>query len=164
MKTKTGLLCVAAILTLPAHAGHAITDEASLASAYNLTFYVEPNLITAATYCLTFTTNGNFPNYPRSGTYTNNSASLTGSWYENGDEIMMSGYSVGEGDTFSFSGRLLGPSNSKFGGRFIDFFPTNTDAPISAGGTFVAIKVAAGCPAGDAQPHVGPIASAAGAN
>src|ERR1700679_983288 len=111
MKTKTGLLCIAAILTLPAHAGQAITDEVSLASAYNLTFYVEPNLTTATTYCLTFTTNGNFAGYARSGTYTNNSAGLTGSWYENGDEIMMSGYGVGGGDSISFSGRLLGPSN-----------------------------------------------------
>jgi hypothetical protein len=77
-----------------------------------------------------------------------------GSWYENGDEIIMSGYGSSGGDSLSFIGRLLGPSVSKVGGRFIDFSPK---------GTFALIKTT-NCATGGAKPHKGPIASATGAN
>jgi hypothetical protein len=164
MRTQTALLCLASILTLPAYAGQAITDEASLASAYIMTFYNEPNLTAGeSTYCLTFTTDGSVSGYPRSGTYSDSAGDFVGSWYENGDEIIMSGYGSSGGDSLSFVGRVLGPSVSKVGGRFIDFFPSESSAELLSKGTFALIKTT-NCATGGAKPHKGPIASATGAN
>jgi hypothetical protein len=132
------------MLTLPAYAGQVTPDEGSLASAYDLTFYIEPSLSAGASYCFTFTTTGFLSGYPHSGTYTDNTGDFTGTWYVNGDEVMLSGvYTLG--DSIPMIGRLLGPGSGKFGGRFLDFFSTNTNAAIADGGTFVATKVAS-CP------------------
>jgi hypothetical protein len=147
MKAKTAILCLASLLALPAFAG------ATLAPNYTLTFYGEPNLTAGSTYCLEFTTTGTIMGYKQSGTYTDSTGVITGTWYINGDEVLMTGYGVSYGDSVPFVGRLL-VSNNKFAGRYLDF-DASTNVFYS-GGTFVATKVTS-CPAADVR-HQGPAA------
>lgn len=62
---------------------------------------------------------------------------------------MISAASTGN-DVVPMIGRILSQA-SRLGGRFIDYFPTETNAPIPDAGTFYASKVAS-CPAAPAKP------------
>jgi hypothetical protein len=153
MKAKTSILCVASLLALPSLAGAALPAENTIGgSTYNMSFYQEKNLGTAGpSYCVTFTQDGSVIGYAQSGEYTDSNGVLVGSWYENGDDIILSNAEVdGQTDTAPMIGVLLSGA-SKFGGRWLDYVPTNGDAVIDAGGTFFATKVTS-CPADNAKP------------
>jgi hypothetical protein len=152
MKAKTAFLGLVSLIALPAFAGATPT----LGSFYNLTFYIEPNLAAGTSYCITFTTSGSVLSYKESGTYVDSTGAISGTWYINGDEVMLAGYGVTFGDDVPMVGRLIA-TNSKFAGRFLDY--GNSSGEFYAGGTFIASKVAS-CPAEDADaiPHKGPVA------
>lgn len=146
MRAKISIFCVASLLTLPSLAAAAVPAESTIGgSTYSLTFYLEKNLTPANSYCLTFTQDGSILGYSQSGEFTESSGTFTGTWYENGDEIMLSAYSSANGDVIPMIGRILSGA-SRLGGRFVDYFPTATYADILDAGTFYASKVAS-CPA-----------------
>jgi hypothetical protein len=150
MRAKISIFCVASLLTLPALAAAAVPAELTIGgSTYSLTFYLEKNLTPGHTYCLTFTQDGSILGYAQSGEFTESTGTFTGTWYENGDEVMLSAYSATNGDTLPMFGRILSGA-SRLGGRFIDYYPTDTYADIPGAGTFYASKVAS-CPAAPAK-------------
>lgn len=154
MNANTSILCVAALLTLPSLAGAALPDEVTVGgSTYNMTFYSEKNLTPEPnSFCVTFTQDGSVIGYAQSGEYSDSTGVFVGSWYENGDDIILSNSEAdGYGDTSPMIGVILSGS-SKFGGRWLDFFPTNNNAAIDSGGTFFATKVAS-CPADNSKPQ-----------
>src|ERR1700733_473818 len=118
MKIKTGLFYFALLLTLPAYAGHVVVDENAVGGAFNLTFYIEPTLYTGATYCLTFTKTGFLAGYAQSGTFADNAGDFQGTWYQSGDEILLSTIFPNAGEAAQMMGKLLSGA-SKFGGRYI---------------------------------------------
>src|ERR1700735_4422651 len=129
MRTKTGLLCLVSLLALPAYAGQAVPDEGTVAAVYNCTFYNEPTWVSNGNvFCFTFTTTGGYPDfegaYARSGTFTSSDGSWTGSWYQNGDEVMLAS-SIGSSEAVSMIGKLDGPSNTKMSGRYLDMDSSN---------------------------------------
>src|SRR5580704_17952217 len=129
MTAKISIFCVATLLALPSLAAAAVPAEATLGgSTYSFTFYTEKNLSAGATYCLTFTQDGSILGYAQSGEFTESTGVLTGTWYESGDEIMISAASTFN-DVLPMFGRILSQT-SRLGGRFIDYFPTETNAPI----------------------------------
>lgn len=117
-----------------------------------MTFYNEKNLTPRSqTFCVTFTQDGSVISYAQSGEYSDSTGVLVGSWYENGDDIILSNAeAAGYTDTIPMIGMLLRGA-SKFGGRWMDYFPSSTNAAIFDGGTFFASKVAS-CPADDPKP------------
>jgi hypothetical protein len=153
MRPKTSILCVASLLTLPSLAGAALPEEVTVGgSTYNMTFYEEKNLTaTGPVYCVTFTQDGSVLGYAQSGEYSDTNGVLTGSWYENGDDIILSSATSAEyADTAPMIGVILSGA-SRFGGRWLDFYPTGANTSIDGGGTFIATKVSS-CPAADAKP------------
>ena len=162
MKIKTGLFYFALLLTLPAYAGHVVVDENAVGGAFNLTFYIEPTLYTGATYCLTFTKTGFLAGYAQSGTFADNAGDIQGTWYQSGDEILLSTIFSNAEEAAPMTGRLLSGA-SKFGGRFFLFSTGDPGVTILDGGTFLAVKTTS-CPTGDAirTPRKGGTAVTAG--
>src|ERR1700678_1389162 len=130
MKARTVFLGLVSSIAMPAFAG-----GGTLGSVYNVTFYIEPGLAAGNTLCITLTKSDVNSPYTESGTYIDSSGAISGIWYVNGDEVMMSGYSSAYGDNVPFVGRLV-ESNSKFAGRFLDYI--DSAGTILAGGTFIA--------------------------
>jgi hypothetical protein len=62
-------------------------------------FYDEKNLNIRASACVNFTQDGSVLGYPQSGEWVDSSDQLSGSWYENGDELILSASSPSLGDT-----------------------------------------------------------------
>jgi hypothetical protein len=154
MRAKISIFCIASLLTLPSLAAAAVPAETTIGgSTYSFTFYTEKNLTAGATYCLTFTQDGSILGYAQSGEFTESTGNLKGSWYESGDEIILSAYSSSLTDAIPMIGRILSGA-SRLGGRFIDYFPADTNANIPAAGTFYASKVTS-CPASPATTFNG---------
>jgi hypothetical protein len=142
MKAKSTLLSIFALTV--GLAGHSTEAEPALGGAFNVTFYIEPNLTANAVYCYQFTTTGGILGYPVSGTWSVPSFSeWSGDWYQVGDEIIMD--SVFDGtNVLAYKGRLL--NATRIEGRFTQFDISGSTGSTQAGGTFLGVKINGSCP------------------
>jgi len=142
MKAKFALLSfVACAASLPALAAEPAIPN--VAASYNITGYHEPNLSAPYTWCFNFTTTaGSVLGFADSGTWTVPSYSFgwSGTWYRNGDELILHGVADGT-YLFSYQGRMLG--GGRISGRQVEFL---IDGSTDSAGTFFGSVVGAGCP------------------
>ena len=142
MKTKLALLCFLLLaVSVPTFAAQ--PPIPNFGGSFNITGYLEPTLGGAYTWCFNFTNTGTILGFPNSGTWNvpSYSPGWFGTWYRDGDEIILHGVADGT-FIFSWKGRLL--NSSHIAGRQVEFF---IDGSTDTAGTFSGSKVSAGCPA-----------------
>jgi hypothetical protein len=151
MRSKIALLsgCLIATLCTTANSEQMLPDIPAVSPYYNITFYAEPNLKAGSTICFTFTKTGGVLGYADSCTFTSSISS--GTWYQDGDEIVIWGGSPSnDSEAIPMIGKNVG--GGRISGRFVDWLADGSSDGDYGAGNFYGVKTS-GCSADQPGAH-----------